>query len=145
MIMLRKFLPALVFMAASATTSFAGDARQQLTQTLEQFRKAMIEGDSSMLAALTLPQLSYGHSGGHVEGQEEFITKLSSGKSDFVTIDISEQSISILQDVAVVRHNLKAGTNDNGVPGTVSLHILLVWKKQNGSWKLLARQAVKAK
>lgn len=143
--MFRKIIPTLLLMAASATITFAGNAEQQLSQTLEQFRKAMISGDSTSLATLTLPQLSYGHSGGHVEGREEFITKLTSGKSDFVTIDISDQTITVLHDVAVVRHNLKATTNDNGVAGTVSLHVLLIWRKQNGGWKLLARQAVKAK
>lgn len=143
--MLRKIIPTILLMAASATITFAGNPQQQVTQALEQFRQAMINGDSASLAALTMPQLSYGHSGGHVEGQEEFITKLTSGKSDFVTMDISDQTIAIVHDVAVVRHNLKATTNDNGVPGNVSLHILLVWQKQKGSWKLLARQAVKAK
>lgn len=132
-------------MTTSASFSFAGNAEQQLAQTLEQFRLAMISGDSSSLSALTSDRLSYGHSGGHVEGKEEFISKLSSGKSDFVTIAISDQSISVVKDVAVVRHNLKATTNDNGVSGSVSLHILLVWQKQKGDWKLLARQAVKAK
>jgi ketosteroid isomerase-like protein len=142
--MFRKIIPTLLLMAAS-TTTFAGKPEQQVTQALEQFRQAMINGDSASLAALTLPQLSYGHSGGHVEGQEEFITKLTSGKSDFVTMDISDQNITIIHDVAVVRHNLKATTNDNGVVGNVSLHILLIWQKEKSGWKLLARQAVKAK
>lgn len=143
--MLRKIIPTILLMAASATLTFAGKPEQQVAQAMEQFRQAMISGDSVSLAALTLPQLSYGHSGGHVEGQEEFITKLTSGKSDFVTIDISDQSIAITHDVAVVRHNLKATTNDNGVAGNVSLHILLIWQKEKSGWKLLARQAVKAK
>lgn len=143
--MFKKIIPTLLLMAASASITFAGNAEQQLAQALEQFRLAMISGDSSSLTALTAPQLSYGHSGGHVEGRQEFIYKLNSGKSDFVTIDITDQSISVAKDVAVVRHNLKATTNDNGVPGAVSLHILLVWQKQKGNWKLLARQAVKAK
>jgi ketosteroid isomerase-like protein len=44
---------------------------------------------------------------------------------------------------AIVRHNMAAKTNDNGKPGEVHLHILLVWQKQHGNWKLVARQAVK--
>jgi hypothetical protein len=34
-------------------------------------------------------------------------------------------------------------TNDNNKPGTVNLGVLLVWQKQKGQWKLLARQAFK--
>lgn len=132
-------------MTAITSNTFAGDTREAVTKTLEQFRLAMISGDSTQLAALTMPQLSYGHSGGHVEGQEEFIYKLSSKQSDFVTIDITDQTIEVVKDVAVVRHNLSATTNDKGVAGTVHLHILLVWQQDHGHWKLLARQAVKAK
>ena len=46
-------------------------------------------------------------------------------------------------DVALVRHHLTAETNNNSVPGKADLFILLVWQKQKGQWKLLARQAVK--
>ena len=34
-------------------------------------------------------------------------------------------------------------TNNDNKPGEVHLLILLVWQKQHGQWKLLARQAVK--
>jgi ketosteroid isomerase-like protein len=112
---------------------------------LEQLRAAMVDGDSTKLTNLTSAELSYGHSGGHVEGQAEFVHKIVSGKSDFVTIDITEQTINIVKDIAVVRHTFHATTNDNGKTGEVDLNILLVWQKDKKEWKLLARQAVKAK
>jgi hypothetical protein len=38
----------------------------------------------------------------------------------------------------------KAKTNDAGkAPGEVNIKVLLIWQKQKGSWKLLARQAVR--
>jgi hypothetical protein len=49
----------------------------------------------------------------------------------------------VVGNTATVRHILSAKTFDNKVPGTVRLEILLVWVKSHGSWKLLARQAVK--
>lgn len=42
-----------------------------------------------------------------------------------------------------MRHILTAKTNDSGKPGDVHLRILLIFQKEGGSWKLLARQAVK--
>ncbi|HMD00186.1 MAG TPA: nuclear transport factor 2 family protein [Ferruginibacter sp.] len=114
-----------------------------VANAVEQLRKAMVDGDSVMLDRLTMPQLSYGHSGGHIDDKQEFINKLSTGKSDFVTMDLSEQTIVVSKNVATVRHKLNATTNDNGKPGEVHLLILLVWQKWHGSWKLLARQAVK--
>ena len=44
---------------------------------------------------------------------------------------------------AIVRHTLTADTNDSGKPGKVQIKILGVWQQQGGSWKLLARQAVR--
>ena len=111
---------------------------------VEGLRKAMVDGDSAMLDKLTYSNLSYGHSGGHIDDKKEFITKLTNGKSDFVTMELSEQTIVINKKVAMVRHKLNATTNDNGKPGEVHLLVLLIWQKQHGSWKLLGRQAVKA-
>lgn len=116
-----------------------------VAETLERFRVAMVDGDSVALNKLVSTNLSYGHSGGHVEGKEEFVRKIVSGKSDFVTIDISEQTINVVKDVAVVRHTLHATTNDNGKPGVVDLSILLIWQKDKKGWQLLARQAVHPK
>jgi Domain of unknown function (DUF4440) len=68
---------------------------------------------------------------------------LVSGASDFVTIDLSEQTIKVTGSTAIVRHVLSATTNDGGKAGTVKIAVLLVWIKEKKEWKLLARQAVK--
>lgn len=106
-------------------------------------RLAMINADAKALKTLSSPLLSYGHSGGHIENQAEFIEKIASGKSDFITMDLSEQTISISGDTALVRHVLNADIKDGGVANTIKLGVLLVWQKQRGEWKLLARQAFK--
>jgi ketosteroid isomerase-like protein len=114
-----------------------------VANAVEQLRNAMVNADSAMLDQLTMDELSYGHSGGHVDDKKEFVQKLASGKSDFVSINFSEQTITVSGKTAVVRHKLNAFTNDNGKPGEVHLLVLLVWQKTDGKWKLLARQAVK--
>ena len=110
---------------------------------VEKLKLAMISGVREDLASIVDDSLSYGHSGGAVEGKAEFVEKIASGKSDFVTINLTDQKISITGNVAVVRHQLFATNNDNGKPGEVKLKILLVVKKVGKDWKLLARQAVK--
>jgi ketosteroid isomerase-like protein len=111
---------------------------------VKQLTAAMISGERTELEAVASEHLSYGHSGGHVEGKAEFVEKIASGKSDFVTIDITEQTIDIVGKTAIVRHMFNATTNDGGKAGTVKLKVLLILQKENGAWKLLARQAVKA-
>lgn len=110
---------------------------------VEKLRAAMISGERSALEAIASDSLSYGHSGGNVQNKAEFVEGIASGKSDFVTIDLSEQTVSVLNNVAVVRHVLTATTNDGGKPGNVKIKVLLVWVKEKGKWKMLARQAVK--
>ena len=78
-----------------------------------------------------------------VEDKKAFVTALASGASDFVTIELSNQVIKVSGNTAWVRHTLNGTNLDGGVSGVVKLHVLLIWQKQNGAWKLLARQAVK--
>jgi len=110
---------------------------------VKKLKLAMISGVREDLAFIVDDSLSYGHSGGAVEGKAEFVEKIASGKSDFITINITDQKITITGNVAVVRHQLYATNNDNGKPGEVKLKILLVFKKVGKNWKLLARQAIK--
>ncbi|HEY8690928.1 MAG TPA: nuclear transport factor 2 family protein [Chitinophagaceae bacterium] len=105
--------------------------------------KAMIDADKTVLEKYTSDKLSYRHSSGMVQNQNEFVDAIVSGRSDFVTIDLTDQTISVTGKTAIVRHKLSATTNDGGKPGTVKLSILLVWQKLHGQWKLIARQAVK--
>lgn len=122
--------------AQSADEKAVGDA-------VENLRKAMVDPTKAALEKLTAPELSYGHSSGKVQNQAEFVDALVSGASDFLNIDLTEQTIKIVGNTAVVRHVLTAATSDNGKPGNAHIAILLVWIKQNKEWKLLARQAVK--
>jgi ketosteroid isomerase-like protein len=78
-----------------------------------------------------------------MEDKAAFVKNIASGNSDFVTIKLTDQTIQVDNDVALVRHKLVAQTNNAGTPGTANLGVLLVWKKQQGKWKLLARQAFK--
>jgi ketosteroid isomerase-like protein len=111
---------------------------------VETLRKAMVDGDAAALQKIAADQLSYGHSGGKVESKAEFVEGFASGKSDFVDIELTEQTIVVSSKTAIVRHQLFAHTKDAGKePGTVKLKILLVWQKQGKDWKLLARQAVR--
>jgi ketosteroid isomerase-like protein len=114
-----------------------------VTQAVESLRKAMIDPDKSTLDKLAADELSYGHSSGVIQDKAEFMEAIISGKSDFVSIELSEQTVKVVGNTALVRHHFMAATNDGGKPGTVKLAILLVWQKQKGEWRLLARQAVK--
>lgn len=136
-----SFIILLLFICPFVTAQ--NKQEKAVANAVEKLRKAMVEGNKADLENAVSEQLSYGHSGGHIDDKKEFVEKLASGKSDFVTIDLTEQTISVSGKVAVVRHVLTAKTNDGGKPGDVHLRILLVFQKKGGKWVLLARQAVK--
>ncbi|SOD26663.1 protein of unknown function [Variovorax sp. YR752] len=122
----------------------AAPAEPEVAAAAERLRIAMVDPTPAALGALVSDDLSYGHSGGKVDTKASFISDLLDGKSDFVSIAITEQTVKVVDaNTAIVRHTLTADTNDSGKPGKVALKILGVWQKQGGSWKLLARQAVR--
>jgi len=129
--------------AAGPGTSTPADDAQTVTAAAEKLRLAMIDPTREALSALVADDLSYGHSGGKVDTKTSFIADLLSGASDFVTIAITDQTVKVVGNDAIVRHTLTADTNDSGKPGKVTIKILGVWQKQAGQWKLLARQAVR--
>ena len=141
--MTRKLFVTVILLAITILVYGQSKDEMAVANAVEQLRKAMVDADSVMLDKLTSPKLSYGHSGGHIDDKTEFIQKISSGKSDFVTLEFPEQTISFSEKTAIVRHKFNAVTNDSGKPGEVHLAVLLIWQKQHGDWKLLARQAIK--
>ena len=110
---------------------------------VEILRQAMIDADGAKLKALTSDKLNYVHSNGNFQNQAEFIEGIVSGKSDFVTIEFQDQTITILNDTAIVRHVLAAHTKDGGIDRDIKIGIMLVWQKQKNNWVLIARQAYK--
>jgi hypothetical protein len=114
-----------------------------VSNQVEILRQAMIDADGTKLKALTSEKLNYVHSNGIFQSQAEFIDGIVSGKSDFVTIEFQDQTITIQNDVAIVRHVLAAHTKDGGIDKDIKIGIMLVWQKQKNNWVLIARQAYK--
>lgn len=127
-----------------ATVVMAQDKSvKQVETAVEQLRLTMIDPNESVLNKLASDKLTYGHSSGKIEDKTAFVQTLVTGKSDFVSINFTNQTVQVVGTTAIVRHCLDAATNDGGKPGTVKLDIVLVWVKVKGNWRLLARQAVK--
>ena len=114
-----------------------------VASAVEALRKLMVQPIKEELEALVADELHYGHSDADLENKATFINTLITKKSDFLSIDISDQTINMYDETAVVRHVLRADTFDDQIPRTIKLLILSVWHLQNGKWKIVARQAVK--
>jgi len=127
----------------SLAVSAQSKDEKAVARAIEELRQAMLDGDSIKLAQLTDDALTYGHSLGKLENKQQFISALASGQSDFQSLDITDQKISVRNKTAVVRHNVAANIIENGKPTAVKLHILLAFVKDHRHWKLLGRQAIR--
>lgn len=111
---------------------------------VEKLSEGLVKGDRTILDSLLDENVSYGHSGGNVEGKQQVVEAFATGKYKFGKIEITDQTTQVFGDTAVVRHHLYATTADAGkAPGEVHLFILTAWHKGADGWKLIARQAVK--
>lgn len=142
---MKKIASLLLIATASfcLTHIFAQEKNNSIEKAVLQLKDALLSGNEQKLRNISSAHLSYGHSNGLIENQDAFIKTLVSGKSVFLTIDLSDQTIDLVDKTAIVRHTLYAKTNNDGVLGEVKLKVLMIFQKENGSWKLLARQAVK--
>ena len=146
--MMRTLVPSMVVMAlalligAPVAVAQSGD-EAAVAQAVEAFRNAMLKADRGQFEALTADQLSYGHSAGRVETKAQFIDAATSGRSTWKFITLTDQTNQIVGNTAIVRHTLTGETEREGKTNPVKIGVLMVWHKQDGQWKLLARQAVR--
>lgn len=138
--MKRLLLIFFIFLAVSGYSQ----KNQNLNTSIDLLKELMLNPTTEGLKSISHPLLTYGHSGGKVENQAEFIEAFISGNSDFTDLKFSEIDVKQIKNTAIVRHILEGTTNDKGkAPGVVKIKVMLVWVKEKGSWKLIGRQAVK--
>ncbi len=125
------------------TITMAQSDEKELTALVETMRKAMMEADKAVLEKIASNDLSYGHSSGLIEDKATFVNSIVSGKFSFVKIDFPDVTVKIVGNTGVVRHKIVGDTKNDGKPATVNIGVMLIFQKEQGQWKLIARQAYK--
>jgi ketosteroid isomerase-like protein len=116
-----------------------------VAQRLTAFRAAQFAHDAKTLESLCWAELSYSHSDAHIEDRATFIKNATSAGSKYNSLDYKDPWIRVAGDAAIVRFHWMAEseTIPGGKKNATNLHILMVWQKRDGVWKLLARGATK--
>jgi len=142
----------LLIIACNQPTDSTNDERENLntsrtvrdvTAAVEALNNAIVNPEKSVFDSITADEITYGHSSGLVQNKEEFIDDLINGDFDFSSVNVSDQSIHITGETAVVRQIFSAEATNAGNPVDIRIGNVLVYVKQNDQWKLLARQAFK--
>lgn len=135
----------LTFLALASCNDSSSDdnAKIEVAAAVETLNNAIVDPNEELLKEITMPQLTYGHSSGVIQNQQEFMDQLLNGDFDFVSVSTADQTIHVSGDTAIVRHILSIEGTNAGQPTTVRIGIVLTFQKQGGNWRLLARQAYK--
>lgn len=123
----------------SSTDADASD-EAAVTEGVEVLRKAQLQADKAKLEQVASAQLSYGHSDGRSETRDQFINGVMTRKQVVKSIAFPELKVAVVGTAAIVRHIYLAESELDGKQTTTKIGALQVWQKQDGNWKLLARQ-----
>lgn len=130
--------------AISINVSVAQSKDEALVaQAIEKLRMVMMQPDSMVLAGLVSNDLEYVHSSGAVRNKQGFIDEFMKRQTDVANVVFSNQTIKITDGNAIVRHRMVADSRKVGYPPVIDIIVLMVWRKEHGQWKMLARQAAK--
>jgi hypothetical protein len=122
-----------------ATSAQAAD-ESAVTESVEILRRGILEADRAKLAQVASDHISYGHSDGRVESKEQFIAGVLGRKAVVKSLAFPELKVSVVGPSAIVRHIYLAESELDGKATTTRIGALQVWHKQDGGWRLLARQ-----
>jgi hypothetical protein len=117
----------------------AGD-EAAVAEGVETLRKGLLEADRAKLEQVAAPQISYGHSDGRVETKEQFIHAVMTRKQTVKSLAFPDLKVSVVGNNAIARHIYLSESELDGKVTNTRIGALQVWQKQDGGWKLLARQ-----
>lgn len=112
-----------------------------VAQALESLRKAAFAKDRGQLSALVSDHVSYGHSAGRIENKQEYIDVALASKSVLKSLTFTDQKYQVNGNNAIVRYTHNSESELDGKTSTVKVGVMTVWQKEQGTWRLFARQA----
>ncbi len=132
---------AIAGVAVSKSASACTD--DDLMKAVEEFRQAMVDGNGARLLELSSDALSFGHANGVIQTKTEFVKTVVDKTEIFKSIRLSDQKVMVTGEEGIARHTFDADIVYEGKPMSLTLGIIMVWRNEDGRWRLLARQSFK--
>ena len=140
----RRMLAGAALALAVMPAMAASEEEAAVAKEVEAFRSAQAAKDANGLSSLCAPELSYSHSDAHLEDKATFVTNATKPGFKILSLEYQDPVIRIVGDTAIVRfHWIGKSQSDDGKISDTNLSILMIWQKQHGAWKLLARASTK--
>ena len=144
-IIMYKIIFLLVLFLPFAVKSSAQNDEQkmQVMMKMLSLKNSLLSRDSVTLSSVLADDVTYGHTSGLIQTKQQLINDVTSGVQSYKSIEPSNINVRIYDNTAIVTMNSHANLVFNGKPLDMNIFITLVWIKENGDWKLEARQSVK--
>lgn len=127
--------------AASGPATAQAAEEAALNAAIEELRLGLMNKDKAKLEAVASDNMSYGHSAGRIETKKEFVDAVMARKAVVKSLKFTENKMAIHGSTAIVRHFYESESEENGKATAIKIGVLQVWQKQDGKWRLYARQA----
>jgi len=121
-----------------------GGDEAAVAAAVEALRQAIVKADKAKLTELAHDKLAYCHSSGRLETKAQYVAAYTSGKNTYKNLTLADHQNIVAGNNAIARHTFAAEIDrGGGKVDNIKIGITTVWVKENGAWKLLARQGYK--
>ena len=132
----------LMLCVLSSSMMFGGtpkpDAKNAVLAAEQAFVNAVLKRDKAALDKLLADDLVYVHSSSKVESKADVIQVISSGATEYESIEFKDTNVRQYGDVVITTHKATIKTKQTGV---ANLFVTHVWVKNKGGWQFASRQA----
>lgn len=134
-----------VFLFLFSVNSFSqqqGD--EALLRKLEDMeREAILKGDTTLLSELMSKKIVVQNPENAIVGFQQIMDRIKKGKINYSSFERRIDNIAFMNSIAVVMglETLVPQADTKNAGKTVTRRFTNIWTKENGKWKLTARQA----
>lgn len=102
---------------------------------------AMTGNDQATLATLLHDDLIYTHSTGLIDTKASYMESISSGRVQYKRVEIADQQVKLLGDVALIIGGSRIDVVVKGTPKSLTLRSLAAWTSTANGWQFIAWQS----
>ena len=134
-------LASATLITGTLSTSALADDAADVGKAVDTLRTAMLAADAAALKDILADQLTYVHSSGKLDTKDDFLAVVGGKKTVYKSLSLEDPKTTIVGNTAIVRHIFTGEAETDGKVNPFKVGAMQIWTKQDGKWRLLARQA----